>query len=185
MFNTLLQSLPLVVQFSLLASAFGAISYAVCRSLERLWPPITYLFHLLLAASLIYWISAGGVPLIGWLLPVTLLVIPALLGGWFHRRSGGHSINAFQAFRLSYLSIVLSVVLNYLAISLGLPDHFIGMLPLTFGWPAHVVLAYKSYMLGIIAYPVLAPLALWIWQSQRIHPGIDEALVDKETAPYA
>lgn len=167
MLSPLLQWLPHVVWMSLLSLGVGAASYSVCRVFERLWPTFIPLVPLLLLAGLVFWVFCESWPLSGLFTPVVFPVVPAIVGGWLHRLSDGESWTAWQAFSISYLSIVLHIVLFISMLSLC-PD-VVSLFPSptsnTGGALGFPLLWELVFWLGLITLPpIISPLALWVRQ---------------------
>lgn len=158
---------------ALLSSCVGIVCYAICRRVERSWDPFGWgavLWLLIQPIVLLFVIMIASMgPL--WFAGEVLYAGGIALGGWYHRKAGGASTEWGASISLvlatCYLSIVLGFGVAFLALMSGFfMTAFEGSVEIT-------------YLVGIAVYPILAPVALWIWQSLRVRPGIDEPFLEK------
>ncbi|RYG70823.1 hypothetical protein EON80_06750 [bacterium] len=159
--NQIFSAIPSVLLATLVASVQGACCYWLFRKSESKWTPLPYGFVLL---GLMYAAGAGYLGLV--IAALAIYMAPALLGGWFHRRSGGISKQWSEAVLIVTLATGLSNI-SALVISAFWATNPSGR--------AVNEPALWSYLVGSYLYPPLTPLGLWLWQSSRVRPGIDEA----------
>lgn len=155
----------------LVASIIGGGSYALCRKIEKAWH---FFYHFVV--GLLFVLIAAGVLATLSVLPalivsfyLLIIIVPSLFGAWFHLRSGGSSRDEFCALFTVATSVSLSLFWGNVLEPLFRPGPF-GRIEDS---PAPL------YYLSLWVSPVLAPFALWIWQSLRIRPSVDEPMIEQ------
>ncbi|RYG70369.1 hypothetical protein EON80_08110 [bacterium] len=125
----------------------------------------------------------GIMDLISWKGFVCYIVLP-LVGGYFHRLSGGAAKSWYSAALLSMATFAITVVLAKPSHAALLPCILL-LVPIskTIAVNAQIIggVTVRSpwevwYVVGLHVYPVLVPLLLWLWQTVRRKPLVDKAL---------
>lgn len=170
---TMPEMLPSILFGALVSSCVGVASYALCRFLEPRWKPGNFVVTIGILLQIMLICPVVGVccstpPGLGCCLLYGGLVV---LGGWFHSKAGGASVNGGAA---SYLLFTACCV----SLSVGLvPVVVILSSVMTPNWPAVV-----SYCLGLAFYPIFAPLALWTWQTLTTGSLVEEPVSPRSSA---
>ncbi|RYG70822.1 hypothetical protein EON80_06745 [bacterium] len=155
----------------LAAWGHSAIFYGLFRWIEARWLAFPKVGSVLLVLYLNYELASWSNPGMQCLANQPLIIISlfaiALLGGWFHRLSGGASKSGPAAFFLM-LELAICCLWSESLFPVARWLRSLGLSPS----------AISFYELGTIYYPALVPLALWIWQKSRIVPGVDEPFAD-------
>ncbi|RYG56230.1 hypothetical protein EON80_29610 [bacterium] len=164
--NDLIRVIPYLLATTLVASVHGSLCYALCRWIERKWTDfpttiLTFLLVFLVVTSdvgISYNIPNKETLVLDSLRAALVWYGPlALLGGWFHRRSGGASQHLFAA----ELVVMMAICLSSLPL-LGLLVYKPSIVPEPLPYEA----IFAFYFLGTCLYPMLAPLGLWVWRSR-------------------
>ncbi|RYG55342.1 hypothetical protein EON80_30790 [bacterium] len=162
---------PCGVPIALIAGAtIGLGSYGACRWMERNALNVFRTLQCLAAVALVRWMvttakETGENPFLYLLFCFGSTSILALPGGWMHRRSGGASVSQWWAFITANCSTVLSAFLGFWIDRLAdPPEGFIGPF-----------MPEMIFLLAVIFFPTLAPLAILIWKRNQVTPGIGEA----------
>jgi hypothetical protein len=149
---------------TLLAWMQSGLAYGVFRWGESKWHLLPYVAFLPLATYFFYTlISLDGNPMSSVLVVGFLFTLVAMLGGWFHRRSGGASRHWLGAFALVFDATLISLAITFFVMVSIIP-------PVKLSVPRQ---ALEAYSFGTTYYPALVPLAIWILKSLRLRPGID------------
>lgn len=154
----------LFVVMLLITLVQGVLSYTVMRIWEKAWPILAAVLAVPSVGLYIFLFARASSQSPRHVLWIALTTLPALLGGYFHRRAGGASRNWATAWVVMLAASWLCTVSGAFfraAIEMGKKGD---------------VLPFEGYRIGLMTFPILVPLALWLWQRGRSHRDADGLL---------
>lgn len=164
--SSLADVFPATLIATWIAWLHAAVIYGAFRRGEKRWVGLPYWglvpLALYFGLEVVPWLTMNPMGRNQELTRIGTYVLAALLGGFFHLRSGGASRHYFGAFLLMFETINFSVGPVLYAVGRN-------WLPLR-SVPEPAIWAW---MVGISFYPTFVPLVMCIWQSMRLRQGTD------------
>lgn len=152
-------------------SVIGALSYALCRSLQvdSKNPYVSKGIALGLIGLTCVPLYMNADDSLRHFSAVVIFLACCSLGAWAHRKTDSPKKTWWESLGLILAATMVSnLVGGVLLVFSPLPSHT----PMSSGQEAFLT----SFLIGLTIYPSLSPVGLLIWQNLRMEPGVDGAL---------